>query len=435
MNQTSTKFKWDAHKIVMIVRLSVESLFFLLFIIGSSFIPWLEKIPSLFNLQLGIVCAWIFSIFFLVWVIKRESRHQSIQDITYYESIGDAFLIIWLTFVFGGPNGPLFFIYFLMIMEAAFTLNSRVILVVALSAIAALIVDFVIGVVRYAPEFNAASLFLFTFRLVAVFLISYYGYSLAKSILREHKTAADLNVASIQIRKLFQVKNEFLNLISHQLRTPLTALKGLISLWIEDDYETQSQAEQTKIKERIKLSIDRLSDITNAMLDTLNLERGRVKFQFEDFDLIKIIQDTIAVLKPNFEKKGLYLKFLPPKEKIPLVRADAKYLSQAFQNLIDNAEKYTEQGGLTIKLNMPDIKHIQLSFQDTGIGLEKEEQKYVFQEKFFRGKGGKEKYTGGTGLGLYLVKQIIDAHQGKIIVKSEGLNEGTEIIITIPIYQ
>ena len=233
------------------------------------------------------------------------------------------------------------------------------------------------------------------------------------------------------IKKLYAVKNDFLHIVSHQLRTPLSALNGLVSLWTDKDYEAQTKEEKDKIKERVKISCDRLSNVTNRMLDTLNFEKGRIILKFEKIDLGKTIQETVEMLKPNFEKRGLYLKFTPL-EKSFFINADPKYLSQVFQNLIDNAEKYTRQGGLTIQIRKS-LKEAKIIFKDTGMGLEPEEKKYALHEKFFRGRGAKEQYTGGTGLGLYLVKQIIDGHHGKIEVASAGRDQGTEFIVTLPV--
>ncbi|MDP2918419.1 MAG: ATP-binding protein [bacterium] len=233
------------------------------------------------------------------------------------------------------------------------------------------------------------------------------------------------------IKKLYAVKNDFLHIVSHQLRTPLSALNGLVSLWTDKDYEAQTKEEKDKIKERVKISCDRLSNVTNRMLDTLNFEKGRIILKFEKVDLGKIMQEIVEMLKPNFEKRGLYLKFTPL-EKSFFINADPKYLSQVFQNLIDNGEKYTRQGGLTIQIRKS-LKEAKIIFKDTGMGLEPEEKKYVLTEKFFRGRGAKEQYTGGTGLGLYLVKQIIDGHHGKIEVASAGRDQGTEFIVTLPV--
>ena len=235
------------------------------------------------------------------------------------------------------------------------------------------------------------------------------------------------------LKKLFEVKTEFLHIVSHQLRTPLTALRGLLSMWSEGAFESYSPEEKQKVKQRISISCERLNNITNDMLDTLGLEEGYAKFILEPLDTAEIIDETVNFLKPNFDKKGLFLEFKKPEKSLPHVLGDKQYLPQSFQNLIDNAEKYTPKGGLTITLSQPDSNHIQISFKDTGIGVILQEKEHLFKDKFFRGERADKINTAGSGLGLYIVKNIIDGHHGTVGIKSAGPNQGTEFIVSLPV--
>ncbi|PIZ70907.1 MAG: hypothetical protein COY09_01900 [Candidatus Portnoybacteria bacterium CG_4_10_14_0_2_um_filter_39_11] len=235
------------------------------------------------------------------------------------------------------------------------------------------------------------------------------------------------------LKKLFEVKTEFLHIVSHQLRTPLTALRGLLSMWSEGAFESYSPEEKQKVKQRISISCERLNNITNDMLDTLDLEEGYAKFILEPLDTAEIIDETVNFLKPNFDKKGLFLEFKKPEKSLPHVLGDKQYLPQSFQNLIDNAEKYTPKGGLTITLSQPDSNHIQISFKDTGIGVILQEKEHLFKDKFFRGERADKINTAGSGLGLYIVKNIIDGHHGTVGIKSAGPNQGTEFIVSLPV--
>jgi len=237
------------------------------------------------------------------------------------------------------------------------------------------------------------------------------------------------------IKKLFEIKNEFLHLVSHQLRTPLTALRGLTSLLNEKDFDKSPPKEQRKTKKLIYNSCEKLTNLTNDMLDTLNLEQGKIKFKFVDFDLYANVNELVEMLLPRFEKKGLYIKVLKPTKTLNTIQADKRYLPQALQNIIDNAARYTKEGGLTISFKRPDKKHIQIFFKDTGMGVTAEDKKYLFHEKFFRGKRRDHGYTSGTGLGLYLVDHIVAGHKGKVEVESEGRDRGSEFIITLTIKQ
>jgi len=237
------------------------------------------------------------------------------------------------------------------------------------------------------------------------------------------------------IKKLFEIKNEFLHIVSHQLRTPLTALRGLVALLNEKDFDKSPEGEQGKTKKRIYDSCERLTNLTNDMLDTLNLEQGKIKFKFADFNLLDSIEEIVQMLQPNFEKKGLYIKILKSPKSLSNIQADQRYLPQALQNIIDNAARYTKEGGLTISFKRPDKTHVQITFKDTGMGVTAKEKKYLFREKFFRGAKANYGYTNGTGLGLYFVGHIIAGHHGTIEIKSEGRDCGSEFIIILPIKQ
>ncbi len=237
------------------------------------------------------------------------------------------------------------------------------------------------------------------------------------------------------IKKLYNEKNEFLHLVSHQLRSPLTALRGYVALMYEEDFESLVPFEKQKIKKRIFDSCENMASITNAMLDTLNLDRGRLRFNFDQHDIWTELVRIANILKPHFEQKGLALKIEKPPTKIPALECDKQYLIQVFQNLIDNALKYTKTGGLAITARKIGGDQIEINFQDTGIGLTKKDIRYLFKEKFYRGENANTVNTKGVGLGLYHAAQIVKGHRGTIIVKSEGKNKGSDFIVTLPIKQ
>ena len=181
------------------------------------------------------------------------------------------------------------------------------------------------------------------------------------------------------------------------------------------------------------MSCERLNNITNDMLDTLDLEEGYAKFKLEPLDLEAMINEIVEFLKPNYDNKGLDLKVVKPVEPLPKILADKQYLPQAWQNLVDNAEKYTFKGGLTISFSQPDKEHLRISFRDTGIGVVSEEKAHLFKDKFFRGERADKINTAGSGLGLFIVNNIIEGHNGTIEMKSEGPDKGTEFVVTLPV--
>ncbi|MCK5491152.1 MAG: GAF domain-containing protein [Candidatus Pacebacteria bacterium] len=240
----------------------------------------------------------------------------------------------------------------------------------------------------------------------------------------------DLGKANINLKELLEVKNEFLYITSHQLRTPLTAIRGMVAMWVDGDFDDLSEKETKKMINRILISTDRLNNITNDMLDALELEGGSLKFQFSSFSLKKILEETVDTLKPNFDKKGIYIK-LKFDSWIPDIEVEPNYIRQVFMNTIDNACKYTKNGGVNIYVKS-NKEYLEITIKDTGVGISKIDQKKIF-EKFTRGKNASAENASGSGLGLFIARKIINAHNGKIEISSDGLNKGSTIKISLKI--
>lgn len=238
----------------------------------------------------------------------------------------------------------------------------------------------------------------------------------------------NLKHANENLKEAMEVKNEFLHITSHQLRTPLTAIRGMLSMWYEGDFDNLPESERKKILKRIYLSAERLNNITNDMLDALEIEGGLLKFQFTDVSLKKIIKETIDTLKPNYDKKGLYIKFKSDAD-IPTVKVEPNYIRQVFMNVIDNASKYTREGGVEISLKS-DGKYVNTIVKDTGVGVSEEDQRRMF-EKFTRGKNAIKENVSGSGLGLFIAKKIVEKHHGKIKFMSEGVGKGSTVTISL----
>jgi signal transduction histidine kinase len=277
------------------------------------------------------------------------------------------------------------------------------------------------------------------FKGLILIIFLYFGYSLIKSVLNEikrreqlEKLTLKLEKINIRLKKLLKMKEEFLHITSHQLRTPLTAIRGMVSMWCEGDFKKLSQTKKDEIKKRIYLSTERLNNITNDMIDAMELEGGGwlEQHNFKSIFLPQVIQETIETLKTNFDKKGLYIKFNYPKN-LPKIQGAENYLRQVFMNLIDNAQKYTPKGGVNISLKKEN-NFLACEIADTGIGISQKGKERLFK-KFSRGKRAEHFYTSGTGLGLFIAKKIIEEHQGKISVFSKGENKGTTFKVCLPV--
>lgn len=267
--------------------------------------------------------------------------------------------------------------------------------------------------------------------------ISFFSIMLIRSVLKEVKTREELAAlteklqkANLDLQKLDRAKSEFISIASHQLRTPLSIIKGFVSMLSEETYGSLTE-KQKEILEKIFISNERLVHLINDLLDLSRMEGGRMTFDWEFIPLTELVQSVVDELKPGAENKKLELKWNPYSEKM-YVRADEAKLRQVIMNLIDNAIKYTPSGSVEVKLEKIDQK-VRLSVRDTGIGIDKEEMEMLFG-KFVRGKGTQRLWTEGTGLGLYVASKILEEHKGKIWGESQGEGRGSTFFVELPAY-
>lgn len=289
-------------------------------------------------------------------------------------------------------------------------------------------------------------IFLFTeshilqfFKGIALVVFLYLGRELVKSVLKEEerskqleRASRNLTSANQKLRDLLLMKNDFLHIVSHQLRTPLTAMRGFISMWSEGVLNELPANKMMEIKNRVVNNSERLNNIVNDMVLAMESE-GELKVEFKSVDIKKLMAGNIEMLKPNFEKKNLYLEYNEITKNIPKIEADEKLLFNVFMNLMDNAEKYTDNGGLTIEVGQYG-DNIKISFIDTGVGLSKNDKKILFK-KFSRGAKSNYINANGSGLGLFIARQIVRMHQGIIKAFSQGEGKGSTFTVILPIKQ
>jgi len=436
---TKRKFNFpaDAHDIVMIARTGIEFVVFVFFIYFAPSISLFFGFPQLAGLQYGVSAALFFSVIFLALTVIQRIKNEPIKLITYFESVIDAVLIIWLIFIFGGMNGPFFFFFFLAIMEAAFTFNIWVVLAVILMGIFSTVGEYIFQLyVTSFESLNILSSFILFFRLVTISLIGYYSHSFLTSVKKEQKTARKLRLAYEELKKLDRAKSEFVSIASHQLRTPLTAIKGYISMMLEKIYGDPPQ-KMKKPLENIYASNERLIRLVNDLLNVSRIEAGRMKVEKEKVAIENIVFSVIEELKNTVKEKGIYLKTEKSQKALPQVSIDRNKIRQVIMNLIDNAIRYTNKGGITVGIkNSESVSaqagKIQIIIKDTGEGMTKEEINHLF-ESFSRGKAGTRFWTEGAGLGLYVAKKFVDMHNGKIWAESPGKEKGSTFYIELPI--
>jgi signal transduction histidine kinase len=285
--------------------------------------------------------------------------------------------------------------------------------------------------------------FLLIAKLIGLVIILVFIYFLIKSVYREislreevqslvkdlQNTNTKLEVANEKLKELDQMKSEFLSLATHQIRAPLTAIKGYASLILEGDYGVLPEKMKTAVS-TIFESCQNLVFIVNDFLDISRIEQGRMKYDKTEFDIIKTCSDILDQLKPNIENAGLKYSFNKEMEKA-VVFADIGKIKQIIGNVIDNSIKYTKTGDINLGIKKVD-DNVLISVKDTGVGISKDDIPKLFA-KFVRAKDASKTNVIGTGLGLYIAKQMLEAQGGKIWVESEGLGKGSTFFIQIPI--
>lgn len=300
--------------------------------------------------------------------------------------------------------------------------------------------------VGYISIILALDIFAFTesvslkfFKGISLIIFVYLGRKLINDVLQEEerlrkkeKLASDLEKSNAYLKELMSMKASFLHIVSHQLRTPLTAMRGFISMWREGGLDSLTEQKMDEIKERIANNAERLNNLVNDMVVAMESE-GNLELKFAKISIAEIIKNNMEFLRSNYEKKGLYLEYQKEQGNPRDIEADPKYLNNAIMNIIDNAEKYTVKGGLKIN-TFYGAEFVTVNFTDTGIGIKKSDKKNLFQ-KFSRGSDSGRINPNGSGLGLFIIKEIIEKHGGKIELKSPGAGKGATFTIILPIKQ
>jgi signal transduction histidine kinase len=227
-------------------------------------------------------------------------------------------------------------------------------------------------------------------------------------------------------REVNESKNEFVSIVSHYLRTPLTSIKGCLDLLLKGA-ATSKEREEYLI--RVSNEQKKLSTLVEDLISISALERGELHLFKTKVSLVSLIKKVVDDYTLSVNEKGLYLK-TAFNNKVDTFNADSQKLAQAISNLVDNAIKFTNVGGVTIKVGKEDSKAI-ICVEDTGIGIDQQQIPKLFQ-KFHRGTDVKTFNYEGSGLGLYITKLIIEAHRGEIKVSSE-LGKGSRFCVYLPI--
>lgn len=290
-----------------------------------------------------------------------------------------------------------------------------------------------------------------------------FGWFLIKSIKTEIQRKEELQTmsdalaeANDQLRKLDNAKSDFISIASHQLRTPLTSIKGFISLLSEGSYGKVTTLQRETL-DKVYQSNERLIHLVEDLLDISRIESGRMEFQFAPCQLADLCQEVVDIFSVRAKINKLYLDYKKPSVPLPEITIDAGKVREVISNMVDNALKYTSKGGVSVKMELAESSNCRplaarngqdsddqdsrikgavlcLTVADTGIGIPVTELPYLFS-KFSRGKDIGRLNAAGTGLGLYVGKSMIEANGGKIWAESEGEGKGSRFIMELPMEQ
>ena len=226
-----------------------------------------------------------------------------------------------------------------------------------------------------------------------------------------------------------ELAEKFINTVPHQVRPPLTVLKGYSSMILEGDYG-KIDPELNRIFHGMSISTDNLIDICNDYIDLASLIFGDAKYSNERIDIKEILSHLINRFKQN--QSGVKLELKESWNGPYVVNGDLKQITAVFRRLLENAVKYTPKGIITINLRRDGEKSVSVSIEDTGIGIAKHDLPNLFQ-KFYRTQNAKDTTAVGTGLGLYINTEVIKAHHGRIWAESDGVSKGTKVNVELPI--
>lgn len=266
-------------------------------------------------------------------------------------------------------------------------------------------------------------------------LVVVFGVFLIRSVRREVEQREKLEVLSSELaqanerlEELDRLKSEFISMAGHQLRAPLTVIKGYTSLILEGTVGGAT-GKIKEVLEKVMFSAEQLIKLVSGLLDLSRIEAGKIKYDFTRGDLAKIAEEVIDKFRPNAGKKGLEIVF-ENKAGASTLTLDQDKIREAVVNYLDNAIKYSDKGRIGVTLERSG-NNLRFAVKDVGLGIKAEDISKMFG-KFHRTEEAQVKDPNGMGIGLYFVKRVVEDHGGKVGVYSGGVGKGSTFWMDLP---
>jgi len=421
-------------------KIFIEFVFYIIIVVLPLFIK--INIPNRVSLSICIFLALATSIVFEAIIQYLEERKMDYKVVLNIQLITSVILLTFFLANIDRINGNLFIIYGLTLMESSLNLNPDTVLIVGSIMTFSVSVEWIILMAKGQVDSNLMNTVLFVVRLMYLIFMTIYSRSLAKTILAEREIRAkiqklfnELTKANEKLKDLDKMKDDFVSIASHELRTPMTVIRSY--LWLAMNGRAGKLSEKLRFYlSRSYYSTIRLIKLVNDMLNVSRIESGRMKFEMKETDLVKLVKEVVAEIAPRSEEHKITITIDKQHEDCPRVICDQDKIKEVLINLIGNSLKFTQPGG-SINISFDKKKQFFVTtVKDTGRGIEPENIPRLFQKYGFI----KASYTTnqessqGTGLGLYIARSIIEHHKGTIFAHSKGIGKGASFGFSLPIY-
>jgi signal transduction histidine kinase len=246
---------------------------------------------------------------------------------------------------------------------------------------------------------------------------------------RERAARAQVEAANAKLIEADRLKDEFVALISHDLRTPLTSIMGFLEL-TRDERSGALSEEQRSYLEIVSRNSERLLHLVDDLLFAARLQSGALELSIDELDLAAMAEHTLEEARPRADAKQIAL--VAELEVVPPVLGDRRRIAQLLDNLVSNALKFTPDGGTVTVVVGSTRGRVVVEVRDTGIGIQPEETERLF-DRFFRASTAVDRQISGSGLGLYIARAIVEAHNGTIGARS-AVGSGTTLRVELPVF-